>query len=467
MARVLLVGLDCVPPVLAFDRYRHAMPNLSRLMTQGAFGELLSTTPPITVPAWACMLSGYDPGELGLYGFRNRVLGSYQLELASSDQLTRPMLWERLDPSKRVCCLFVPPSYPPRPVRGELVSCFLTPDAESVHTYPAALGDELRERFGPYLPDVAEYRTDDLEALREQLYALTEQHFAIAAYLQQTRKPDFMAMVEIGPDRFHHGFWSHIDPKHPQHDPAGPYAHAGSEYYAFVDAQLGMLLEAAGTDVNVMVISDHGARPLWGCVHINEWLLRHGYLALHEYPAQLTPWSQLAVDWSRTRAFGEGGYYGRVMLNVQGREPAGIVPQREVAALCAELRAGLMRVTGPTGEPLAQRVLTPTECYRAQLGLPPDLMVFWDDLSYRSSAAVGGNTLFSATNDTGPDACNHDWRGIFVLAGPDVEARGRLDTVHHADVAVTALSLLDERGPNRSNPQEPHDLTGRDRSRAP
>ena len=35
-------------------------------------GDLASITPPITVPAWACAMTGKTPGQLGLYGFRNR-----------------------------------------------------------------------------------------------------------------------------------------------------------------------------------------------------------------------------------------------------------------------------------------------------------------------------------------------------------------------------------------------------------
>jgi predicted AlkP superfamily phosphohydrolase/phosphomutase len=453
MSRVLVIGLDCVPPRLAFERYRHVMPNLSRLMDQGVWGPLRTVVPPITVPAWACLFSGYDPGELGLYGFRNRVPGSYQLELASSSQLHKPMLWERLAPEQRVCCLFVPPSFPPRAVPGELVSCFLTPDADCEHTYPPALAEELRARFGPYQPDVEEYRTDAREPLLEQLYAGTTQRFAIACHLQRTRRPHLTVMVEIGPDRFHHAFWADIDPEHPRHDPAGPYRDAGLRYYAFLDRQVGLLLEAAGPEVNVLVLSDHGARALHGCVHINQWLIEHGYLVLRRYPAQLTPWSELEVDWSRTRAFGEGGYYSRVVLNIAGREPHGIVPPSQASALCETLQRALGEQVGPHGQRLQQRVVRPEQCYRAQHGLPPDLMVFWDDLSYRSSAAVGGGTLFSASNDTGPDACNHDWHGIFVLAGPEVTARGELSEVHYEDVSATVLRLLGvaaERGRDRS-----------------
>jgi predicted AlkP superfamily phosphohydrolase/phosphomutase len=442
MPRVLIVGLDSVPPLLAFKRYRHVMPHLSQLMDAGCYGPLRSTTPPITVPAWACMFSGYDPGELGLYGFRNRVPGSYGLQLVTSTDIRRPMLWDRLGPDQRACVLYAPPSFPPRAVHGELVSCFLTPDADSVHTFPEVLGAELREHFGAYQPDVDSYRTDDLPHLLKQLYAGTEQRFSIAEYLLRTRRPDLTALVEIGPDRFHHAFWSHIDPDHPKYVPHNPYENAGLDYYRFLDRQLGRVLEAAGSDTAVLVVSDHGVRPLLGSIHINQWLIDHGYLVLSEYPSELTPFSQLAVDWRRTRAYGEGGYYARITLNVLGREPHGTVRESEVEPLCHQLKQELSCLPGPCGEVLQHQVVTPRECYRQTQGTPPDLMLFFGDLDYRSSGAVGAHTLYSPTNDTGPDACNHDWDGIFVMSGPTVAARGARDGLQNCDVAVTVLGLL-------------------------
>ena len=72
---MIVIGLDCAAPRLVFDRYRDAMPHVSALMESGSWGVLRSSEPPITVPAWTCMVSGRDAGELGLYGFRNRVAG--------------------------------------------------------------------------------------------------------------------------------------------------------------------------------------------------------------------------------------------------------------------------------------------------------------------------------------------------------------------------------------------------------
>ena len=70
--RVLIIGWDCAAPELVFDAFKADMPNTRRLMEEGIYGELESTIPPITVPAWMCMMTSRDPGELGIYGFRNR-----------------------------------------------------------------------------------------------------------------------------------------------------------------------------------------------------------------------------------------------------------------------------------------------------------------------------------------------------------------------------------------------------------
>ena len=51
---------------------------------------LRSVDPPITVPAWSCMVSGRDPGELGIYGFRNRRDHSYDgLGIADEPEWTQ------------------------------------------------------------------------------------------------------------------------------------------------------------------------------------------------------------------------------------------------------------------------------------------------------------------------------------------------------------------------------------------
>src|SRR5689334_14010434 len=123
-SRVCLIGLDCVPPELVFERWRAELPNLDRLMRSGMYGPLESTIPPITVPAWMCIMTGKDPGVLGIYGFRNRIDHSYGgLELASSLMVAEDGVWDILGRhGKRSILLGIPLTHPPRPISGLLIT---------------------------------------------------------------------------------------------------------------------------------------------------------------------------------------------------------------------------------------------------------------------------------------------------------------------------------------------------------
>ncbi len=454
----MVIGLDCASPDLVFDRFRSSMPHVARLMERGTWGPLRSCVPPITVPAWASMLSGLDPGQLGLYGLRDRRPGSYQLDLADSARLPRSLVWDRLGAAgKQVAVLFVPPSYPPFEVNGSLVSCFLTPGADCSHTYPVSLADELAERFGPYLPDLEGFRHRDREALPAELHRLAEQHFDIAEHIWQTRRPDCLIMVEIGPDRLHHAFWHHLYPEESANERDRHYEEVCRSYYRLIDQRVGRLADLAGEESSLLLVSDHGARALRGGICINELLITNGWLRLQSYPDRPTPLSELRVDWSGTRAWGEGGYHGRVFINLAGREPQGVVDPADYRSERERLARLLESVAAPDGRRLDNRVVAPEQCYAEVNGLPPDLLVFFDDLGFRSIGSVGHATIHTPRNDRGPDGCNHHWDGIFVMAGGDAPRRGRINGAAIRDVASTILGLM--------KLPVPHLLAGIDRSR--
>jgi predicted AlkP superfamily phosphohydrolase/phosphomutase len=442
--RVAVIGLDCAEPQLAFARFHDELPNLGRLMREGTWGRLRSVDPPITVPAWSCMTSGLDPGELGIYGFRNRTAYDYSsLAVADARAVTADRVWNILGRAgKHVTLLGVPQTFPPAEVNGELVSCFLTPDPRrDCFTYPAALQAEIEALVGPYRVDVRNFRSDDRDRILAEVYEMTEQRFAVARHLLDTRPWDFFMMVEIGLDRMHHAFWRYCDPAHPAYEPDHRYGDAIRSYYLYLDEQIGELLERFDDDTTVLVVSDHGARPMLGAICVNEWLADNGYLALPERPATPTPWRELTVDWSRTRAWGEGGYYSRVCLNVAGREPAGIVKPGEYDALLATLGHELERLPGPDGTPIGTRAFRPQELWREQRGIAPDLIVYFGDLGWRSNGSVGHGRHWTFDNDTGPDDANHDRYGICVIAGPDIPS-GQRDDLAIYDIAPTILALL-------------------------
>ena len=143
--RVLIIGLDCAAPRFVFGPDAFDLPNIRALMDRGCWGPLESCHTPITVPAWACMMSGKDPGELGCYGFRNRADYSYnEMVTANGASIREPRVWDTLSRhGKRCIVIGVPQTYPPKPLNGCLVSGMDTPGANADYTYPKSLKREI------------------------------------------------------------------------------------------------------------------------------------------------------------------------------------------------------------------------------------------------------------------------------------------------------------------------------------
>jgi predicted AlkP superfamily phosphohydrolase/phosphomutase len=450
MTRVAVIGLDCLVPELVFDQWRDGLPNLKALRERSAWGRLESCIPPITVPAWSCMLTGRDPGELGFYGFRNRGDFNYEeLQFATSALVREKRVWDILsERGKNVILLGVPQSYPPTPVRGSMVGCFLTPSIESEYTYPPQLKHEIADVVGEYLLDVMDFRTDDKQRIVDQIYEMTNKRFKLAHHLLRTKPWDFFMMVEMGTDRMHHGFWGQHAPEHPKFEKGGPFEFTIRDYYRHVDRLVGELLEALPPDTHVLLVSDHGAKTMYGGLCINDWLIQEGYLVLKEKPREVTQFKVDMVDWSRTRVWGAGGYYGRVFFNVQGREPAGIVPRAQYESLRNEIKEKVERLTNDKGKPMANKVFRPEDIYREVRNIPPDLIVYFDDLNWRSVGSVGFPEIYTFENDTGPDEANHAQHGVFMLRKADgALTPGERTGLHLEDVAPTILSLFDVERP--------------------
>jgi predicted AlkP superfamily phosphohydrolase/phosphomutase len=448
-SRALVIGLDCAPPQLVFERWREELPTLDSLMERGRYGVLRSCDPPITVPAWACMTSSRSPGALGLYGFRNRRDHSYEgLTIADSRSVGAPRVWDVLSARGRSAIVIgVPPSYPVTALNGVMISCFLTPDTQrSQYTYPAELKQEIEGLVGSYMVDVDDFRTSDKERLLADIEEMTEKRFRVAEHLLQTRPWDLFFMVEMGTDRMHHAFWRFFDSEHRLHEPGNRFEGAMLDYYRALDAKIDRLLRFADDDTAVLVVSDHGAKRIDGGICVNEWLRTEGYLVLAEEPAEPTPLRPEMVDWSRTTAWGEGGYYCRLSLNVAGREPQGIVPAHEYEHVRTELKAKLEALGDERNEPIGTVAYRPEDLYSQQNGIPPDLLVYFGELAWRSIGQVGTGSVHVLENDTGPDDANHAPEGLYLLTAEGVEP-GPGEERDLRDIAPTLLTLLGEAVP--------------------
>jgi predicted AlkP superfamily phosphohydrolase/phosphomutase len=445
--RVVVIGLDSVPPTLLFDDLVAEVPTIAGVMRDGMHGPLASITPPITVPAWACGFTGTTPGQLGIYGFRNRKDATYGgLSIVHSGSVKAPAVWDALGAAgKRSALIGVPPSFPPPSTfPGWRVGCFLTPPSAERWAYPQELEVEIEEELGgkgEYIFDIPNFRQAGYDTTLDQVFKMTERRFQVGRRMIQNKPWDFFMICDIAPDRLHHVFWQFCDPQHPLYEPGNKFETTFQDYYRFLDKQLADFMALIPDDAVTIVMSDHGARPMMGGLCFNDWLIQEGYLALKEHPTEPTPIKDVEVDWARTIAWGDGGYYGRLFLNVKGREPDGQVEPANYEATRNELIAKLEAAPGPDGRSLGTKVLKPQEVYPEVRGVAPDLIVYFGDLAWRSVGSVGNPSLYTYENDTGPDGANHDRDGVFAMKGLPGQQAGRVDGLKLVDVGPSILDI--------------------------
>ncbi|HDH00835.1 MAG TPA: hypothetical protein ENG80_03375, partial [Nitrospirae bacterium] len=133
--RFLVIGLDgatfdIIKPMLKEGR----LPTFQKLMNEGAWGELRSTTLPVTPPAWASFMTGKNPGKHGAFGFYSHKDGSYDTELATGLTIRAKKIWDYFDPSKKIGLIDIPLTFPPEKINGCMISGMPVPSEQSIFT---------------------------------------------------------------------------------------------------------------------------------------------------------------------------------------------------------------------------------------------------------------------------------------------------------------------------------------------
>ena len=472
-----MVGLDAAtfdvidPLVAAGD-----LPHLAHLLERGARGTLRSTTHPLTPLAWTTLATGVNAGRHGIWDFSERDESGYGLRLVNGSHSRAPALWTRLSRAgRRVGIVNVPFTWPAPEVTGFAIAGIDAAAREDGMTSPRELIHELQTRFGRLLLDHS-FPVDASGRLDLDLVRRTaDQKVAIADWLTERYDPELLFVVFMAADHVQHLGWPDWE--------ANGRESSVAETYRILDAALGRLLERAGDETNVLVVSDHGAGGLRGVVNLNAWLADQGYLAYvengsgsgggarrlfelrrklpHEWryvAKQRLPWLRerayrlqrpTIVDWERTRAFAYG-IFGNVVLNVAGRERYGTVqPGDEYERLREELAERLLGLEAG-GERIVAAVHRREDLYAgAELDKVPDLVVEFRDYAWLGKGNLSErtptleDTISIRAHPTQRYAGGHRADGIFVLSGPAARAGVELQA-GLADVSPTIMYLLDE-----------------------
>ncbi len=292
---VIFVGLDGADWQL-LDRLiaDGSMPELGRLVKEGASGVLESQHPPLSPLLWTTMMTGLGPLDHTILDFTRFNPTTGTKEPITSDERREPAVWNMASwAGRRTLTVGLWATYPAEPVNGTLVSdrlfTFLfkeeTPPPGVV--YPPAAEAEAREilrkaeaetglaQLREYLPwlDDAEYArhrdthepyAHPVSALRRILVETRVYHEVATAALRRD-KPDLAVVYFQGTDSVGHVFAPFAPPRQPEVDAQEyeRYNQVPARYFTYVDRLLGEYRAIAESSGAVLVLgSDHGFT--WG-----------------------------------------------------------------------------------------------------------------------------------------------------------------------------------------------------------
>ncbi len=484
------VTFDLIQPWLDEGR----LPNLARLLQEGAHGCLRSTIPPVSASAWASFVTGTNPGQHGLVDFTYPAETGYDIQITNGNTRAVPSLWELVNAAGgQAGVVSMPMTYPPQPLNGFMLCSFLTPSADSTYTYPASLKSEITEAAGPFPLHMSEKgRGQDPTVFVEAVKQMEIDRAKAVRYLLQNRPWDLFLYVFETTDNLQHEVWHLLDESHPMHDPqmAKQVVPKILDYYETVDRLLGEMVALLPDDVLVVILSDHGFGPFHKFFHINNWLEEQGWLEFKRTPVSqikrlafklgVTPINALKwitrlqlggmrknvkrgrgggmlrrvflsfndVDWARTKAFSVGNF-GQVYLNVSGEREEGSIQPAEYE----QLREDIARAAKAYRDPEDGSQVVPTVYNREDVfhgvsaGRLPDLILHTDRAKYVSfgHADFGSNKIIEpSTGQTG----HHHMVGITGLKGPGVNEDLKLAEASLLDLAPTILHYMGLPVPN-------------------
>ena len=464
------------------------LPNLARLMQEGASGPLTTTIPPVSASAWVSFATGCNPGKHGAFDFVFPQPGGYDIGVINVLVRGVPPFWKTIEEAGgEVGLMSVPITYPPQPIRGFTVNGFLVPNEQSAYTYPPELKEELK-REGQRWPlhEFEGNRSRHPGRFLQDMLDFDVTRTNTIIWMMQHKSWDLLACVLKTPDTVHHEVWHIIDPTHPRYDAElnRQFAPAVLDYFKKIDDCVGRIIAAAPPDTFVAIMSDHGGGPFHKFFHVNNWLAQQGLLKFKRTPLSLfkralfqlgfTPITSLKivnffklgrlrrrvkrgrgrgmlkrlflsfgdVDWSRTQAFAVGNF-GQIYLNVKGQRAQGIVePGAEYEAVREQIIRSALALRDPdSGDQVIAQVYKKEELYHGdRVPLAPDLILHTDRSKYVSfgHADFGSNKILEPSiGQTG----HHTMDGIMVLHGPGVKA-GEAIRGNIIDIGPTVLYAL-------------------------
>jgi predicted AlkP superfamily phosphohydrolase/phosphomutase len=481
--KVLFICLDAAERDLLLEWADAGdLPNIQALRQRSLWADAPALPGLGSGALWPSFCTGVNPSRHGRYFSLHMQIGTYELHKYRFDKDQWRPFWRTLSQAgRRVAVIDVPYDSLCDDINGlQIVDWVIhNPQRSEAGIWPPEEAKNVAEHIGAEDPvgmcDHYSSSGADMEAFKKRLLAQIARKGDLACqYLDQGGWDLFLMTF----DESHcagHRAWHLHDTHHPRHDPemASKVGDPVKDVYVAIDAQIGRLLDLAGPDTTVILLSGTGMGPNFSCNHLLDEVLGRlennrpsiGRIALR--PARLI-WSKIlpphiraqlrskvvhveqsliASDRKRRKAFTvpHNDISGAIRINLVGREPNGRVrPGPEADAFCAQLTRDLMELRNlDTGAPMVKRVVRTADLYKGEhVGDFADLFVVWNKSGTVNS--VGSPKIGTISRSfTGTRTGDHTPNGLFMAYTPGLTAGRRDEPISILDLAPTVASLLD------------------------
>jgi predicted AlkP superfamily phosphohydrolase/phosphomutase len=507
---VFLIGVDAGSASLVREwAAAGVLPTFQRLLNEGLVGDTRSVEGFFVGSTWPSLYTGVTPAHHGITSLVQLRPGSYELfRCYTGEFIKREPFWNYLSRAgRRVAICDVPLSGVSEGLNGIQTVEWGSHDANyGFRTWPPRLARQITSRFGSHPLSAScdhDHRSpQEFRALAARLVEGVRRKTALTRFLLGQGGWDFFTQVFTEGHCAGHQCWHLCDPRHPGYDPRVSSV-AGDpirDVYVAIDRAVGDLLAAAGEDCLVLVLLSHGMCHRYGSQFLLpdilirlglavpagatltagtgrppavERLLQSGWRHTPErVKAWLRPFREQLRDWrdpgdslprwsldprlSRCFLVDNGLAVGGIRLNLQGREPHGLVaPGPDEIAVSRQLAHDLEAIRNlDTARPVIRRVQRTAELFQGEyLGLLPDILVAWSDEAPVGSATVGagaGATVRLGSEQIGTlEGTNrycrtgdHRPEGLFIATGPGLTSGRLSQTVSVLDFAPTLTACL-------------------------
>ena len=428
------------------------LPAFAQLLREGTYGPIESTAEILSGTPWLSIASGCNPAKCGTYERHQIKSGTYEVRRIQARDLQQPQFWHSF--GGPIVAVDVPKAPLSPGLDGiQVVEWGAYDHYSKLSSVPAGLSDEVLAKFGrhPFVDGRFEevlHERRDFESLKIQILDGIRMKHRLNLSLIDRYHPRLLVSVFGETHAAGHAFWRFQDPRHPLYEPASSGENALRDTYQAIDCALAEFLEELPRDYVLVVVSGHGfdldnrAGDL-----LQQALTRMGMtVARHANSRYAAYVPALSLDMRRTRAFClPTAWQGLVRINLDGREPDGIVTESEYESVCAEITAELLALRHrDTNAPVVRAVVQPRNLYRGSfIDELPDLSVIWDTARIVREVVSPKCGLIRSDADLSGGCGNHRGTGFLIAYGPGVGS-GRITGRDH-DIAPTISEWLGEK----------------------